>query len=167
MTTTYTGDMTIPRDRTRFEIGDRGPDGTYVASGGRPFLLTDEEIAGVLTRYGITTSTDAQFLMAAAACAEAIAGLFTSSVSMSNMGLSLSASDLRKQYMDLADALRQRDGREGVQGATIMVGGLSKQERENMQENTDLIQPGVIPGMDDNPLANQIARDPLTLRGRW
>ena len=114
----------------RFLTGDTSTDSA---------LLQDGEINGIL---GNVTSNHT---LAAAYCAEAIAGKYSRQADTSNEGLSVSASQRSEQYRRLASQLRQR----AYSGAQMFVGGRSLETKAERREDSDLVQPLFEKGMDD------------------
>jgi len=97
MAWTYSGDPADGGvDEIRFLIGDVDEDRQ---------LLTDEGIAYVIARLEPVYGSP---LMAAAACAEAIAGKFAREVSVSADGVSVAVDSLQQKYNELAASLRDQ-----------------------------------------------------------
>ena len=114
----------------RFWLGDTSSDAP---------LLQDGEINGILSN--ITSN----YTLAAAYCAEAIAGKYSRQADTSNEELSVSASQRSEQYRRLAAQLRKR----AYAGAELFVGGRSLDTKAERREDSDLVQPLFEKGMDD------------------
>jgi hypothetical protein len=112
-------------------------------------LLTDGEIDMIL---GIQTNV----VLAAAACADAIAAKFSRRVDKDIGETSISLSDQRKAYQDLADRLRELGGDlipggSGGRVATAFAGGLSYSGVDAIISDEDFKQPSFELGQDDYP----------------
>lgn len=93
--------------------------------------LSDESITAILA-----IESDAR--MAAAVCAESLAGKYAGLVDKKIGDLSISYSQRAKQWAELAVKLRA-SSRQGL--FTPWAGGLSQAEKRTNRENTDLVQP--------------------------
>jgi len=123
MTWTYDGDPSAnDRDWVRFEIQDT--DSTDQ-------LLTDEEIAGLITDRG---SKEA----AAVAAAEALAARFARQVDKAVGDLRLSLSQRSKAYYKLAADLRRKLA---LRTGKPLAGGLSKSRKETVESDPDRVVP--------------------------
>lgn len=91
MTTDYISPDTSDKDAVRFLVGDTGPTDWY---------LQDEEITWALAQQSTVH-------MAAAVCAEAIAGQLARLADLSLDDTSISYSQRHRHYMDLAERLRE------------------------------------------------------------
>ena len=132
MTWTYGGDPTAnDRDEVRFLCGDR--DSTDE-------LLSDEEIAYLITEAGSNT------LAAAMAC-EAIAAEFARDVDTKNGPASESASQRYKQFLARAKSLRSR----AFAGAKPVFGGQSISGKKTLAADADVPQPYFSRGWSDSP----------------
>lgn len=140
MTWTYTASpSTSNRDAVRILVGDIDTNNQ---------LVSDEIIDWMLS----TNSTNE---MAAADVAEHLAAKFSVQVNTSNMSLSISAGQRAAAYYALAKNLRYQRNDKALQNATILAGGISKDERNDLDEDTTVIQPGFKIGMHDwRPPAN-------------
>ena len=133
VTGSYSGDPTsTTRDRVRFLLGDVRA----------PFLLSDQEIDYLLGRHGGPLSS-------AAAGADSIAAQFATQVNKTIGKLNVSASQRMEHYQKLASRLRQRMLAEGE--IDVFVGGLSKDDKRNFNQDPDLVQPSTQIGADDYP----------------
>jgi hypothetical protein len=130
---TYSGDpANNATDRVRFEIGD-----TNMSAA----LLTDAEIAFLLAEYPAV-------MIAAANGAEQIAARYAGKVDSKSGGVSKSSSQLATHYRTLADDLR---GRAAINSPALpYVGGLSKQEKVDDANATDMPDPAFAVGQFDN-----------------
>lgn len=149
----YSGDpSTSPLDEVRFLLQDT--DET------KP-LLQDEEINYAIARLGHTYGGDG--LMAAAYCADVIAGKYAGEVSISADGVSVSAGEVQQKYQQLAISLRATYKNLAGTGGDVFAGGLRGQmafglglhdnlragqqdyapvEREFYPDNQDWLDPG-------------------------
>ena len=139
MTWTYGGDPSAnSRDYVRFLVGDTDTTDQQVS---------DEEIAAILAVQ--TNST-----LAAARICDAIAATYARQASTSNTeGLSVVASVRMKHYLDLAKRIREQSADESktyktVQ-AKIAVGGRTYDQKDGLDDDSDLIQPNFRFGQDD------------------
>jgi hypothetical protein len=147
MTWTYSGNPgSSARNLVRFLIGD-----TLTTRQ----LLSDEEIDAVLT-YQSSPS------YAAAACADAIANLFSSKVDKSIGQTSLSLSQAIRQYREMADRLRAGgpgnlpggDG-SGERDGGIFVGGAEIAADDALRDDSTVNQPSFSVGQDDDPSTDE------------
>ena len=104
-------------------------------------ILTDEEINAILS------NVTANHYLAAALCADALAGYYSDQADTRNEGLDVNASQRAKAYERMATRLR----RQAYTGATLFVGGRSKQTKEDRAAESDLVQPFFGREMDDFP----------------
>lgn len=133
MAWTYGGDPAAnDRDKIRFLVQD-----TDVVDQ----LLSDEEIAWLLTKNGVQES--------AAEAAEAIAAKFSRKADTTVGEVRVALGQRAEGYRKLAASLRARTGIE----AEVYAGGLSRDEKTSDAEDTDLVQPTFTRGQMDNPLA--------------
>lgn len=139
----YSGDPTTSaKDLVRFLIGD--------TISTRP-LLKDAEILAVL-------SYQPSPAWAAAACADAIANLFSSKVDKAIGKTSIKLSQQAEAYRKMADRLRAGgpgnlpggDG-SGERVGGIFVGGVDVAENEAIREDDSIEQVSIRIGQDDNP----------------
>jgi hypothetical protein len=122
-------------------------------------LLADAEIEYVL-------SVQTNVTLAAARCCENIAAKFARKPSFSNGALSMGAERV-KQYTDLAATLRRQASAEGNTTATIKVGGRKISERDDLANDTTVVQPSFAQGLDDNPHVPNTTPNQKNLRGDW
>lgn len=108
--------LTSQTDEVRFLIHD-----TDEATA----LLSDEEIAYIIGRQA---SVYDDMLMAAALCAEIIAGRYAGEVSISSDGVSYSGDQLQQKYRGLAEALRTTYKSLSAVGGAPSAGGISRYE---------------------------------------
>jgi hypothetical protein len=140
---TYSGNpATSPLDEVRFLVGDTGP----------VFDLNNAEINyQFYIVYGFpfppgTPPAQGNFLPAAY-CADAIAALYRKMVDKTVGDLSISYSQMAKNFNDLAVRLRSRATLAGV---PTYFGGLSRQQKNANDRNRDLVTVAVkIDGMDN------------------
>lgn len=144
MTWTYGGDPAAnDRDAVRFLVGDTDTNDE---------LITDEEIAWLLTENGNVYS-------AAAAAAQTIAAIFARFVNKNVGDLSLDASDKHKHYLDLADTLRRKAA---IQAATPFAGGISIASKDSFEDDMDRVQPKFTKDLQQYPgttTANDLRND--------
>jgi hypothetical protein len=141
------------RDKVRFLIGDTDTDDQ---------LVFNEEIAAVLSDYGLTAGTapttddTKNLLLASADIADALALKFARQVDTKNMSLSISKSQRAKAFKDCAKQLRGRagvtvnaNGNSAVL-AEFFVGGLSVDDKQSIESDSDYIEPAFKRGQDDH-----------------
>ena len=117
----YTYDVTNNNGKVRFLLQDN------TNTTARPSLLTDEEITYAL-------SVEANVFMAAALCADSLAGRFRG---MSNKRVgNLSITYDPKAWEGVAARLRARSGHQ-----LLSAGGITISDRDAIWDNTDLIRP--------------------------
>lgn len=124
MSFSYSGDPSLsPGDYVRFLLNDTSA----------PPFMEDEEIGALILMHP-------NVLRAAAACAERVATqLSGKATSKSVGGLSITRSQLRQGYLDLAKQLRDR-ALKGM-GAPVDAGGLSQGEKLDEQTDQDATHP--------------------------
>ena len=131
MTWTYSGDPSdSDRDAVRFLVGDTNVDAQKVQ---------DAEIAWTLTEEG-------NIYLAAAAIATAIGAKFTERVNKSVGDLKIEFSKQRDQYNDLAEKLRLRGA---TRAGRPYAGGISKDDKRTVRDDTDRVLPAFKKGMHD------------------
>lgn len=131
MTWTYGGDPSAnDRDEVRFLVGDTDTTDQ---------LVTDEEIA-----YSV--SDEATNYNAAAKIARAIAAKFSRKVDKSVGDLKQAYSQRVKQYLELAERL---EGEAVGRTAKAYAGGISKSDKETVEEDSDRVEPAFEIGMHD------------------
>lgn len=124
MTWTYGGDPSAnSRDMVRLLIGDTDETAQ---------LFSDEEIAAVLAVLPNP-------LLAAARLARAAAGKFARRVDHSGEGLSRSASQMHKHYMDLAKQLEDQARRDDPSLRVAIAGIGAHTQPEHIYTTTDLV----------------------------
>jgi hypothetical protein len=143
VTWSYSDPGASPKDAVRFLVGDTDSDDE---------LISDEEIEHALTLW------ENPYRAAAYVC-EALAAKFAREVSHAGEGLSFSGSDLHKHYLALADRMLVLAKRAGAKGAKPYVGGISWNERELDDADSDLIKTAFRSHMHDNPRKG--SHDPL------
>lgn len=132
MSWSYSGDpSSSQKDEVRFLLGD-----TDVANQ----LISDEEIAYLLTKYSSP-------LGAAAHGARAIAAKLTSVVDEKTGDISVSNSKLASQYRDLAEQLQ---GQIGETDIMVYAGGISESDVLSNEQDTDRVDGEFEIGMDDD-----------------
>lgn len=136
MTWTYSPALGTARDRIRFKVGDTDTTDQ---------LVSDEEIAGVL-------SAQANESLAAAQLAEGIAGRFSRKVGFSNGALSMQAQQQATAYLELAARLRSQASQDAVHQVGIIVGGRTIAGRIALATDPSVVQPSFALGQDDSPL---------------
>lgn len=141
MTWSYSSaSLGLTKNRVRLFVGDTDTSAQQ---------LEDEEIQFVLDYESSTT-------LAAAVCADLLAGKYSRQMNTENGSLRISAAARMKHYMDLADRLR-RGGAGDVPGdtniiqATMYVGGASVAAKEALLDDEDNYQGPFRIGQDDNP----------------
>ncbi len=119
--------------QVRLEIGD--------TDSAAP-LLQDEEIVQAI-------SVEASFWGAAARCCEIISRQFLrkADVRIGRGGTSLTYSTAAKQYADMAAALRKRS----IAMNPPWAGGTSKEDKRQLAEESDAVQPIFTKTMEGNP----------------
>lgn len=141
MTWTYGGDPTANnRDEVRFLVGDTD-------TGDQ--LITDEEIAYAVAEAHTNRG-------AAALIARAVAAKFARRADKSVGDLRISYSQQHKHYLELAGRLESETAFE----ITPYAGGISKDDKETQEEDTDRVEPSFAVGMHDNPPSQPDTRDP-------
>jgi len=111
----------------------------------RPALLADDEIDWALT-------VEANLYMAAAVCADALAGRFRG-VSAKSVG-SLSLSYTTAQWADLATALRRR----GSTHQVVTSGGVTTADRDAIWDDTSLLRPSIFSELGYDPAGQAPSR---------
>ena len=138
MSATYTNQPGIRDiDTVRFEIDDKDCIPETDAA------LSDEEIQYLI-------DTNSHILLAAAAAADAVSGLYADGVSKKSVGdLSIDYANggQSQQYASLAKQLRRRAARK----ASGYAGGISVADKDAMRDETDRVQPVFEMGMHDSP----------------
>lgn len=146
MTWTYTG--TDPAasalNAVRVRVGDTDTNNQ---------LLQNEEIGAFLAKQGLTNTTvpttlnDEGIDLAAADACDAISARFAAKVaSKSAIGMSRALFGNVQHYADLA--ARYRSGKHAYR-ANIKVGGIDEADMDDLDQDTDLIQPEFKIGQDD------------------
>lgn len=131
MTWTYSGDPSATnRDAVRFLIGDT--DNTSQ-------LVTDEEIAYMLTQEGSTSS-------AAARVCRSLAAKYARFMDQSVGDLNISYSQRFKQFSEMASKLESdASSRVGIPYA----GGISQSDKDSRESDTDRVLPASKVGVHD------------------
>ena len=130
---TYSGDPSAnDRDQVRFLVGDTDTADQQV---------TDAEIAFALTQH-------ANERLAAALIARAIAAKYARRADKSVGDLSISYSQLQEHYAALATDLESRGG---LLAGIPYAGGISKDDAETVEDDTDRVEPMFTIGMHDHP----------------
>jgi hypothetical protein len=104
--------------------------------------LQDEEIDAVLE-----DSSDDPYT-AAVTCAEALSGKWSRKATKSVGDLSISYGDLAKSFADLAQRLRRTAS---LQLAAPYAGGISIDDKESVEDDSDRVVPAFRVGMHENP----------------
>jgi len=126
-TWTYDGDPTASDTAAvRFAVGDTDTTDQ---------LLSDEEIAYLLTEYGTVTA-------AAVSACEALAAKFARQVDRQVGNLRLSSSQRAAQFRELAATLRRR----AALTATPYAGGLTYTDKDARAADTDRVKPAFTKG---------------------
>ena len=124
------------RDAVRWHVGDTDE---------RRKLLDDREIDYALVQYP-------NELLAAAECALALSGRFTSKSNVTVGSVSKSLGDVAKKYREHADELRRR--------ACVLAGvsfpATNRTDREALVADTETINPELGVGLGDSPFAVQL-----------
>lgn len=142
MTASYTNQPGVRDiDTVRFEVDDRDCVPETDAA------LSDEEIQYLI-------DSNPHILYAAAAAAEAIGATYASEPSSKKVGdlqITFPGSGQRGTYSELADALRARAQRRGS-GGNIYAGGISKTDKDTIQDNPDRVPLTATVGQHDTML---------------
>lgn len=143
MTWTYSLDpSSSDKDAVRFLIGDTCFDAQQ---------LQDEEIDWVLTE-------EPNVYLAGARCASSISGLYAKKADKSVGDLRIKYTSIRDQYGSLAANLEARGA---IRSAVAYAGGISKDDKEQVEEETDRVEPSFEMGMHDQEgELHEINRDP-------
>lgn len=118
----YTGPSNSTRDETRFLTGDTDTTDE---------LLTDDEYDYLLAEY-------TNPMWAAAVACDAIATKLARKVDTTVGRASKSLSQAAQAYADRANHLRRRAS---VQSATIKAGGISRTDKDTVEDDTDRVEP--------------------------
>jgi len=134
VTWTYTeAPATSDRDWVRIRIGDTDTDDQ---------LLSDEEIASLLTDEGSKE-------LAAAVAAESLAAKFARKAASKSVGdLRLTYGEMSARYERLAGRLRSSYA---VRRASPIAGGISRQRKRTVKEDTDRVPPRFARGQFRHP----------------
>jgi hypothetical protein len=124
------------RDKVRFLIGDTCEDEPQV---------TDEEIAFALTEHPVINLAAARVLRAMAAKWSRLVSSKVGDIGISN------AAAVSKSLSDRANELDPGGVTKGGLLALPSFGGLSKAEKQTLDENEDAVQPMFRKGMNDIP----------------
>lgn len=145
-TSTYSGDPTIsPKDAVRYWLND-----TDSAN----WQLSDQEI-------GYTLSLYPNPIRAAAQCATALSAKYARRVSKRVGDLSISYSDIAKQYQSLAASLEVSANT----GVTPYAGGISVSDRATVEADCDRAKPPFREKQFDNPYTISGGSGPFTRGG--
>ena len=120
MTYSYTSPSASDKDAVRFAVGDT--DST-------DWLLSDEEIQYLIDTYGLSG--------AKWRAAKAIAAKFARMATSEKDGDISRNYDRYQYYIGLADKLKS----EAAMGGGMYAGGISKDDKEANEDNTDIVQP--------------------------
>lgn len=105
------------------------------------YRLEDEEIEALISAFG-------NKYLAAAAAADNIAATFSQTAMTKKVGrLSISGGERAKHYMDIAKRLRM----EAASFAGVYAGGISKDDVQDVEDDTDRVEPRFSVGQFDNP----------------
>lgn len=135
---TYDGDLTVNRNLVRFEIGDTDGDN---------FDLSDEEIDGVLT-------LETKVYLAAARCADHLSSKYARLANFKVGDVSKNLDTLSKKFADRAKHLRARSNLDAVAYAPAIY----VDEKETLEDNTNLTKPQFRIGQFDSYRAGDLAR---------
>lgn len=130
MTWQYSGDPDTDSKQVRLLVGD---------TNSQAQLLTDSEVTFIL---GLTSDI---FAAAADGCDIIIAKL-ARDVDRNDIGMSATRSQQIQHYTDLRDSLRKR----AESNAEPYAGAQSQNEKDSDRDDTDLPQPAIRRGMNDN-----------------
>lgn len=140
MTFSYSPTLPSALHRVRFLLGDTVDAG---------HLLENQEITAILSLQPIET-------YAAAAIAESLSARFAAQADVSIGATSVSMGERAQRFADLAVRLRKAGGSIGggdgsgmMTPASFMVGGISVTTRDDLQSDSDRIQPAFRVGQDD------------------
>tara|TARA_A100001515_G_scaffold67655_3_gene53806 strand:- start:1513 stop:1956 length:444 start_codon:yes stop_codon:yes gene_type:complete len=139
MTWSYSGDpSSSDRDKVRFLVFDTDTNDQ---------LLSNEELDWLL-------SQNSNIYMAAATAAEAIAAKFAKDISRSVVGISATPGGRADFYLELAERLRAQVSSTNKH-AQVFAGGLSIDNKEALDDDSDAVQPGFKIGQFDYDGPNQ------------
>ena len=110
-------------------------------------ILSDEQVNNAISKQNATI--EAGLLFAASTCAEMCAAKFAIKVDHSGEGLTASRSQLFTHFTDLCDKLKEKaealiatgGGASKTEGPSPLVGGVSTSDNDDMEADTDFIQP--------------------------
>lgn len=125
MTWTYDTSLGTTRDEVRLLIGDTDTTAQ---------LFSDEEIAAVLASAGGVRAAGAELALN-------LSAKYARKADVGSGPLSVSWSQVSKQYAELAARLRSTGT--GASIPVIVVGGSSRAQQQRMRADTDLIQPDI------------------------
>lgn len=132
MTWTYVNTLATDRDRIRWFVGD-----TDTADQ----LVADEEIT-----WAATQNPDVR--LAAAEVADAISRKFARYATVRTQDTTVDFTARAKQYRDVAAALREQYA---LRGAKPFAGGVSKDDKNTREEDTDRVLPGFTRSLHGTP----------------
>lgn len=127
---------TNDRDAVRWHVGDTDE---------RRPLLDDREVDFALSQEPNT-------LLAAALCATALAGKFSSKANVAVGSISKALGDIADKFEAHAERLRAR----ACVGAGVSFPATLKSTKDQLEVDDDLINPELAVGLGDNPDAHQI-----------
>ncbi len=143
MTWTYNGDpSTSDRDAIRYLVGDTDTTDQQT---------TDEEIAWILTE-------EPNVYFAAARAARTISAKFARKADKTVGDLSIKYSQSRDHYDMLAKDLEVRGA---VRAGSVYAGGISKTDKETVEEDDDRVKPSFKRGIHDAPGSDYSSSDPI------
>ncbi len=138
MNFTYSGDpSTSDGDLVRFLIGD---------TDSAAWQLSDEEIQAMLT-LNAPSEIGFDAILAAAACAEALAGKYARRADKSVGDLHITNSQISKNYLDMSARLRRQSS---VNGAAPYAGAMTITDKDAQEMNPNRVAPFFKRGMNDN-----------------
>lgn len=136
MTWSYSGDPANSElDQVRFLVNDTDRDDQ---------LLQDEEIDWAISQQSTVT-------LAAALCLRALANRFSRMVTRKIGDLWVSCSDMAPAFAARAEELDPGGATSAVPLALPSFGGLSHDEKDTLDSDTDAVQPSFSRGMNDYP----------------
>lgn len=141
MTFTYSDAEATTRDKLRGKIGDINT---------KRQMLSNEILDNVLGDFANNLA------LSAIEGIKRILARLARDVDRSGLGITSNRSQQILHYQDLLGEMK----REGIVGSTMFVGGISVADKVSFDEDSDLVQPQIRRGQDDNPgVADPFGRD--------